>query len=229
MALSVLRAPREHSLRWHRWALTLVVAAGAVVTCSVVAWTNQLYFGLVNGVVGAQDELPRAVLFSSWLLIVGVPVVARDSSRFGFQLGDIRRDLPVIAAAVGAGVVATYAILRIVGSTPYSGASPVVEIVLVPATEELVFRSVLLTTLVALLGRLHVGRTAVALAVVIDGVAFGLGHLANATALPLGFVLSQVTFASMLGIACAALMARTRSVYAAMLLHAAVNAVVVFA
>ncbi|HEX5825015.1 MAG TPA: CPBP family glutamic-type intramembrane protease [Candidatus Limnocylindrales bacterium] len=60
-----------------------------------------------------------------------------------------------------------------------------------------------------------------------DGIAFGLGHLANATSLAIGFVLGQAAFASVLGMACAYLMAKTRSVYPAMLLHAVVNAVVV--
>ena len=58
--------------------------------------------------------------------------------------------------------------------------------------------------------------------------AFGLAHMANAAALELGFVLSQATFASVVGVACAYLMARTRSVYPAMVLHALVNGVVVF-
>ena len=43
------------------------------------------------------------------------------------------------------------------------------------------------------------------------------------------FVRDMATFASALGMACAFLMVRTRSVYPAMALHAAVNAVVVLA
>jgi membrane protease YdiL (CAAX protease family) len=43
------------------------------------------------------------------------------------------------------------------------------------------------------------------------------------------FVIGQVAFASVLGVACAFLMTRTRSVYPAMLLHGVVNAVVVLA
>lgn len=41
-------------------------------------------------------------------------------------------------------------------------------------------------------------------------------------------VAMQVAFASVVGLGCAGLMARTRSGYPAMLLHAVVNAVVVF-
>jgi membrane protease YdiL (CAAX protease family) len=65
------------------------------------------------------------------------------------------------------------------------------------------------------------------LAVIFDGIAFGLAHMANATDLELRFVLSQATFASFLGVGCAYLVVRTKSVYPAMLLHALVNGVVV--
>ena len=65
------------------------------------------------------------------------------------------------------------------------------------------------------------------LAVVINGLAFGIAHLANATSLATSFVVAQAGFAALLGIACASLMARTRSVYPAIVLHGVVNAVVV--
>ena len=78
-----------------------------------------------------------------------------------------------------------------------------------------------------MLARLHDPGTAAVLAVVFNGVAFGLAHLANASSIDLSFVAPQVAFAIALGTACAALAVRTRSVYPAMVLHAAVNGVVV--
>jgi membrane protease YdiL (CAAX protease family) len=63
--------------------------------------------------------------------------------------------------------------------------------------------------------------------VVINGIAFGLAHLANATVLDLAFVLPQAAFASVLGMGCAYLMAKSESIYPAILLHALVNGVVV--
>jgi hypothetical protein len=55
----------------------------------------------------------------------------------------------------------------------------------------------------------------------------GVADVANASVLDLGFVLSQVAFASVLGGGCAYLMAKSRSIYPAMFLHALVNGVVV--
>lgn len=118
-------------------------------------------------------------------------------------------------------------LLALTGTTPSSEASLFVEAALVPFTEELLFRGVLLTVLLLVLGRLHGPGVAVALAVSFDGIAFGLAHAANATSLALGFVLPQVVFASGLGLLCAYLMAKTKSVYPAMFLHGIVNAVVV--
>jgi membrane protease YdiL (CAAX protease family) len=64
-------------------------------------------------------------------------------------------------------------------------------------------------------------------AVVLNGLTFGAAHLANAQSLALPFVVAQAMFATVVGLCCAVLMVRTRSVYPAVFLHAAVNAVVV--
>lgn len=228
--MAVVRMERSDHRAWTAPAalaltlLTFVVAAGVSVA---VALANTPYFDVVNGFVGARDTVARGVLFSSWLLLLGGPIVGRDPGAYGFRLGDMRQQWRTVAAVVGIGVIVTAFLVTITGRTPYSDASLFIETVDVPFTEELLFRGVLLTVLLIVLARLHDARTAVVLAVVFDGVAFGLAHLANAGSVELGFVLSQATFASVLGVGCAYLMVRTRSVYPAMLLHAAVNAVVV--
>jgi membrane protease YdiL (CAAX protease family) len=183
----------------------------------------------VNRVVGASETVARGLVFSSWLVLVGGAVVVWRPAAFGFRLGDIRRHSRLVLGTLLGAMALTAALLRLVGATPYSDASLVVESVVVPVTEELVFRAVLLTILLALLVRLHDERTAAVLAVAGNGVAFGLGHLANATSLSAGFVVAQAIFACVLGLGCAFLMIRTRSVYPAIALHAVVNAVVVLA
>jgi membrane protease YdiL (CAAX protease family) len=202
----------------------LVLACGASL---LVAVANVAYFEVVQGFVRVEAAIPRALLFSSWLLLVGGALVVWRPSTFGFQFGDIPRHWRLIAGISAAAVALTAVLIAVSGPTPYSDASLLVESLVVPVTEELVFRGLLLTALVVALGRLHPRRVAVLLAVVFDGIAFGLAHIANATELELGFVLSQATFASFLGIGCAFLVVRTRSVYPAMFLHALVNGVVV--
>jgi membrane protease YdiL (CAAX protease family) len=202
--------------------LVLACSASLLVTVANVA-----YFEVVQGFVRADTAIPRALLFSSWLLLVGGAFVVWWPSAFAFQVGDMHRHWRLIAGVSGAAVAVTAAAIAITGPTPYSDASLFVECLVVPFTEELVFRGVMLTFLVVALGRLHPTHVAAVLAVIFDGIAFGLAHMANATDLELGFVLSQATFASFLGVGCAYLVVRTKSVYPAMLLHAMVNGVVV--
>ena len=210
-----------------RIALLVLTSGLAVAGSLAVALLNQPYFDLVNGFVGAREAIPRALLFSSWLVLLGGPLVVWRPARFGFTAGDIRgawRAIVVVCLVAGA---ATAAILRLTGRIPYSDASAFVEIVLVPVTEELLFRGVLLAILLLAFGRLASRAVAVPAAILVDGIAFGTAHLANATSLDIGFVAPQATFAVALGVACAWLAVRTRSVYPAMLLHGVVNAVVV--
>jgi membrane protease YdiL (CAAX protease family) len=204
--------------------LTLVLACAASL---VVAFANGAYFDLVNGIIGARETVARGLVFSSWLVLVGAVVVAWDPRSFGFRLGDIAAHWRLVAATVAIAAVVTAMLVALTGPTPYSDASLLIETVVVPVTEELVFRAALLTLLVVVLGRLHERRTALALAVLFDGFAFGLAHVANAVSIDPAWVLSQMTFASALGAVCAYLMVRTRSVYPAMLLHGVVNSVVV--
>lgn len=210
-----------------RWWLTAAVALGAVAAGLGLGLANGVYFDLVHRLVPVEGEIPRALLFSSFLLIGGALVVARRPAEYGFRLGRVPRHLPLIFGVTAAAGIVTAGLLIISGATGYRDASWLVEVVIVPISEELVFRAVMLTLLLRILVRLHDAPAARRLAVTIDGVAFGVAHAANLTVLPAAFVLPQVAFAIALGLVAAALMVRTRSVYPAMLLHGAVNAVVV--
>jgi membrane protease YdiL (CAAX protease family) len=132
-----------------------------------------------------------------------------------------------VLALCGAASAVTELLLTVAGPIPYSDASLFVEAVVVPVSEELVFRAVLVTVVIAVLATLHDTRTARLVGIGGTSVAFGLAHAANALSLDPSFVISQVCFAAVLGSACAWLMVRTQSVYPAMLLHATVNTVVV--
>jgi membrane protease YdiL (CAAX protease family) len=215
------------------WLARLLLTLGCLVLASaasvLVAFLNSPYFAFVNGLVEARETIARGMLFSSWLVLVTGPIVVWRPSAFGFRIGETRRHWRLVLVTVVAAAALTALLLRAVGATPYSDASLFIETVVVPVTEELAFRAVLLTGLLVALSRLHDARTALILAVTFDGVAFGLAHLANATSLASGFVLAQATFAGVLGMGCAYLMARTQSIYPAIALHAVVNAVVVIA
>jgi membrane protease YdiL (CAAX protease family) len=210
-----------------RWIWTAVVAVAAIAATMAVALTNQPYFELVNGWFGADDPLTRGALYSSYLLLIGSAVVARSAAAYGIRLGDTLTHWRTVVIAVGGMAALTTGVLLLVPTTPYADAHWVNEVVIVPVTEELVFRGVLVTTLLVVLSRLHRSSTAAALAVVIGAVAFALGHAANALSLPVSFVVAQVTYAVVIGLVAGTMMVRTRSIIPAILVHAAVNAVVV--
>jgi membrane protease YdiL (CAAX protease family) len=120
-----------------------------VLACSaslLVALGNVAYFEVVKGFVCADTAIPRALLFSSWLLLVGGAFVVWRPSAFAFQVGDMQRHWRLIGGVSGAAVAVTAAAIAITGPTPYSDASLFVECLVVPFTEELVFRGVMLTS-----------------------------------------------------------------------------------
>jgi membrane protease YdiL (CAAX protease family) len=206
---------------------TIGLFAGACAASMAVALLNQPYFEAVNRLVRAEGEVARGLLFSSWLVLIAVPIVAWRPRAFGLTFGSIAAHWRLVAGVTAAAAALTWVALGLAGPVPYSTASPFIEIVDVPVTEELLFRGVLLTALLAILRRYQRPGTAAVVAIAIDGVAFGLAHLANGTSLELDFVATQAAFACALGAGCAFLMVRTGSVYPAILLHGAVNAVVV--
>ncbi|HSK53002.1 MAG TPA: CPBP family intramembrane glutamic endopeptidase [Clostridia bacterium] len=225
----VVRAGQAPLARSARLGLTLGVVAAAFLGAWAVALANSAWFDLANSYVQARETVARGLVFSTWLVLVAAPFIVRDPAAFGLRFGLVRRRWREIAALTAGAAVVTWLLLRVTGATPYSEASLVIETVVVPVSEELLFRAVLLTLLLGAFARLHGIRLAVALAVVVNGLAFGTAHLANAATLDLTFVARQAAFASVLGVLCAIAMVRARSVLPAMLVHAAVNAVVVLA
>ncbi len=211
------------------WSGALVAATVVIawVAAFAVARLNEPWFAFLNGYVDARETVARGLLFSSWLALVGGAIVVWRPEAFGFRMGDISRHGPLIVGTCVVAAIVTAVLITVIGGTPYDDASLFIETIVVPVTEELVFRAVLLTVLLGVFARLLRPRPATILAVLVNGLAFGLAHAANATSLASAFVIGQMAFAAGLGTACAALMVRTRSVYPAMLLHGVVNGVVV--
>lgn len=225
--LAAIAHNRAWTISRRRWAWTAAAAVAAAAFTMAVAIMNQPYFELLNRWVGAEDPVARGAIYSSYLLLIGLAIALWRPYAFGLGLGDsIRRWRLVVGAAAGMAAL-TAVVLLAVSATPYADASWVNEVVIVPLTEELVFRAVLFSALLVAMSRLHPPATAATLAIVINALAFGLGHATNLFWLPASFVVPQVAYAVVIGVVAAFVMLKTRSVYPAMLVHAAVNAVVV--
>lgn len=208
--------------------MTLLVLIGAAGVSLAVALANQPWFELTNRWFGFEDPVLRGALYSSWLVLVAAPFVVRHPSAFGLRLGDVAHHWRLCVVVTLGAVAVTAIVLTLVSSTPYNDASWVNEVVIVPFSEELVFRGVILTALLAILGRIHPPSTAVVSAVVVNAVVFGAAHGTNLLFHPASFVIPQMVFATVImGIPAAYLAVKTRSIYPAMVLHGAINAVVV--
>ena len=127
------------------------------------------------------------------------------------------------------GVIAIYLWLT-GGGTPYSGNQWLAtEAVTVPFIEETFWRGIVLMLMLTLLNRFQPNDSSNHLAVWSTGIAFGLLHLGNAIAgVPIQFVLLQCLNAVVWGVVYSYARMRTESVYPSMIMHAAMNLVVVF-
>jgi membrane protease YdiL (CAAX protease family) len=134
----------------------------------------------------------------------------------------------VVLLLVNCGVIAGYLLLT-GGGTPYSSNQWLVtEVFTVPVVEETVWRGVVFTLLLLALRRVHDERSAGWWAIILSGVAFGLMHGLNAlTGAPLAFVAPQVLNATIWGLVYGYARYKTDSVYPPMLLHGAMNLIVV--
>jgi membrane protease YdiL (CAAX protease family) len=207
--------------------ITLLYFLGVTALSLLIGFTNAIYFKAINNLFHIDSRLFQAILFSSYLLVIGGPFVIWRPKFFGFQVGDSlsRWKLILIVTFVYAALIAV--VLSQMPRTPFSGADWVVEMVVVPFTEELVFRGVILTGLWFLLCKIHPENKATILAIGLGGISFGLAHLNNIFYYPVPFVLLQVLNAIIMGLACGYLRLKAKSVYPAMFLHASINIIAI--
>lgn len=207
--------------------LSILVLFGACIVSLALAFSNEPYFNLVNSIFHAEGAVARGLLFSSFLLIIGFVVVVWKPRFYGFQIGESLHHWSSVLIVVAAICSFTAIALSLVARTPYSGANWFNEMVLVPLSEEMMWRGVIFSILLVILNKLHKERTAAALAVIYSSIAFGLAHSGNILTLPLQFVLMQMAYATITGLASGYLRHKTKSVYPAMLLHAAYNLIAI--
>jgi membrane protease YdiL (CAAX protease family) len=204
---------------------TAAVGIFAVIGTLAFAIANSAWADWVQARLATTSDLVNGLAFSAFPLVIGAMVVAFNPRGFGIQLGtSVDRWRLVLLVTLAMSAFAAGA-LTLVGSNPFRGADPIVQVVAVPISEELVFRGVLFALVLGALRRLHAPGRALWLAVVISGAAFGIGHLNNLGSYDATFVVGQAAYASVLGMAGGWLRASTSSLLPPILMHAAVNLV----
>lgn len=216
-------------------ARALAVVLGLAAFSAAFVLLDQAYYSFVAArfpPVGTSALLATAwgLVSRAHLIVLAIPLVLWRPGLFGFQRGSTRSRVGLIGAmlVVNCGLVAAYLWFS-GGGTPYSDNQWLVtETVTVPVIEDTFWRGLVFAALLHLYGRVYPPRASLRLTVWSGGIAFGLLHLGNALAgVPLAFVAVQSLSAVVWGILYGYARAQTGSVYPPMLLHAAMNLVVV--
>jgi membrane protease YdiL (CAAX protease family) len=206
-------------------ASTVAISILAVVGTLVFAVANSAWADWIQARLATSSDLVNGLAFSAFPLVIGALIGVVDPRRFGVQVGTTLarwRLLLVLTCAMSAFAAGA---LLLIGSNPFRGANPIIQVIAVPVTEELIFRGVLFTLVLGALARAHPPGRAVWLAVMISGVAFGIGHLNNLGSYDATFVVAQAAYASILGVAAGWLRASSSSIVAPVVMHATVNLV----
>jgi membrane protease YdiL (CAAX protease family) len=182
--------------------------------------------------VGASTWLATlwGLVSRAHLLAVLIPLAIWRPAWLGLRGFDLRRHgcMLLLMLAANVGVIAAY--LWLTGSsTPYSANQWfLTEVVSVPLVEETFWRGIVFAVVLALSLRFYSEKTSLTLTVWSTGLVFGALHAANALAgVPLAFAALQALNAAVWGVVYGYARARTGSVYPPILLHAAMNLVVV--
>ena len=156
------------------------------------------------------------------LFVAFMPVVFAPKF-FGYGTGKISRHWKML---LGMAVFFTGAPLLyrlIAGETPFGANTWFFEGVVVPLAEEGLMRGILFSILLWGFRKYYIESTAGWLAVIFSTLIFATAHLNNLGDYPTGFVLFQVGFSTIIGLAFAYTRLKTESIYPAILLHALFN------
>lgn len=218
-----------------RFLSTLMIILALVVFCALFVVADQGYNRFINlRFPGVGESTPLANIYGLLsrlhLLIPAALLILWRPRLFGFQVGRTFQywKLILLLLTINCAVIGGY--LWLSGGTPYSGNQWLLtEVVTVPVVEETIWRGLVFTVLYSALKKSHPDSYAMRWSVVLSGLAFGLLHAANILAgVPLQFVVLQTLNALVWGLVYGYARARTESIYPPMLLHAAMNLVVVF-
>lgn len=214
---------------------TLFILLALAVSCLLFVLLDQAYNRFINTHfpdIGSSMALATLYGIVSRLHLI-LPLLALaiwQPRLLGLQMGKTRQHwrMILIMLVANCGLVAGYLILT-GNTTPYSGNQWLfTEVVTVPLVEETMWRGAVFAALLLAFGRVYPPGRAAVWTVWAGGFAFGLLHGSNAlVGVPLPFVAVQVLNATVWGVVYGYARARTGSLYPPILLHAAMNLVVV--
>jgi membrane protease YdiL (CAAX protease family) len=196
------------------WGVVLVW--GVVFANNVVYQTLSAQHATVNPYLNDLSS-DAVLLFVAFMPIVWAPRF------FGYQVGVIAKHWRMLLGMAVSFVGAPLLYRLILGETPFGANTWFFEGVVVPLAEEGLMRGILLSLLVWGFGRLYRKSTATWMAIVFSALIFATAHVNNLGSYPMGFVLFQVGFSIVVGLAFGYTRVKTQSIYPAMVLHSLFN------
>ena len=157
------------------------------------------------------------------LLFLGLMPVFWARRFFGYQMGDIAKHWKLLFGLALFFIGAPLIYRLVAGSTPFGANTWFFEGVVVPLAEESLFRGILFSSMLWGFGQLYPERTAKTWTLILSTIVFASSHLNNLGHYPTGFILFQVGFSLILGLAFGYSLLKTRSIYPAFALHALFN------
>lgn len=201
---------------------TLYILWGEVLVWGVVFANNRIYPVITT----RFPDVPTFVsdIFSDAVLLFAAFIPVFWAPRFfGYQLGSIARHWKMLLGMVVFFVSAPLLYRLIAGETPFGANTWFFEGIVVPFAEEGFFRGILLSMLLWGFGKLYAAKTTNVLTIIFSTLIFATAHLNNLGHYPTGFILFQVGFSTILGLAFGYSRVTTGSIYPAIVLHALFN------
>ncbi len=200
----------------------LYIIWGLILVWGVVYANNALYPAILKQFPTVHSFLNDIYSDLVFLFTAFIPAILMPGF-FGYRFGVISKHWKILLgmAIFFIGAPLLYRVL--LGETPFGANTWFFEGVVVPVAEEGFFRGVLLSVLLWGFGKLYSPRTAQILAIILSTLIFASAHLNNLGHYPSGFILFQVGFSTILGLAFGYSRVKTGSIYPAMILHALFN------
>jgi membrane protease YdiL (CAAX protease family) len=193
----------------------------------VFVWGVVLANNIIYEVISRQNPHVHTyindIFSDAVLLFVGFMPVIWAPKFFGYQPGAISKHWKLLLGMAAFFVGAPLLYRLIVGETPFGANTWFFEGVVVPLAEEGLMRGILFSLLLWGFRDMYEGSTAGWLALVISTLIFSTAHLNNLGSYPAGFILFQVGFSTIVGLAFGYTRLKTESIYPAIILHALFN------
>lgn len=200
----------------------LYILWGVILVWGVVFANNAIY-PVISTRFPTVPSFANDIFSDAVLLFVAFMPVFWAPEFFGYHPGSISKHWKMLLGITVFFVAAPLLYRLIVGETPFGANTWFFEGVVVPLAEEGFFRGILLSLLMWGFGKLYAAGATERLTLLFSTLIFAAAHLNNLGHYPTGFILFQVGFSTIIGLAMGYTRIKTGSIYPAIVIHSLFN------